>query len=118
MHPFQLLLGASLVGSVLAAPLAAGTGQLVWPVGWGAAEWAVLLSGMLNAVAYAGYVWLVGRAGSVYASQIAYLVTGFGVLWSMALLGERYSAWVWAAFGLMLAGVALVQPLAEDAREP
>ena len=65
MHPFQLLLGASLVGSVLAAPLAAGTGQLVWPVGWGAPEWAVLLSGVLNAVAYAGYVWLVGRAGLV-----------------------------------------------------
>jgi drug/metabolite transporter (DMT)-like permease len=54
----------------------------------------------------------------VFARQIAYLVTGFGVLWSMALLGERYSAWVWAAFGLMLAGVALVQPLTEDAREP
>jgi drug/metabolite transporter (DMT)-like permease len=65
---------------------------------------------VLNALAYAGYVWLVGRAGSLFASQVAYLVTGFGVLWSMILLGERYSAWVWAAFALMLVGVALVQP--------
>jgi drug/metabolite transporter (DMT)-like permease len=118
LHPFQLLLGASIVGIALAAPLAAGAGQLVWPVAWGAAEWAVLFSGVLNALAYAGYVWLVGRAGSVFASQIAYLVTGFGVLWSMALLGERYSAWVWAAFGLMLAGVALVQPLRAEAKDP
>ena len=52
----------------------------------------MLVSGVLNVLAYSGYVWLVGRAGSVFASQIAYLVTGFGVLWSMALLGERYSA--------------------------
>jgi drug/metabolite transporter (DMT)-like permease len=118
LHPFQVLLGASVVGIALAAPLAAGTGQLAWPRAWGAAEWSVLLSGVLNALAYAGYVWLVGRAGSVFASQIAYLVTGFGVLWSMALLGERYSLWVWAAFALMLAGVALVQPLSADANDP
>ena len=47
--------------------------------------------------------WSAG-AGSVFASQIAYLVTGFGVVWSMLLLGERYSAPVWAAFALMLRG--------------
>ena len=47
---------------------------------------------MLNVLAYSGYVWLVAHAGSVFASQIAYLVTGFGVVWSMLLLGERYSA--------------------------
>ena len=67
---------------------------------------------MLNALAYSGYVWLIGRAGSVFASQIAYLVTGFGVVWSKLLLGESYSALVWSAFVLMLAGIALVQPLA------
>jgi drug/metabolite transporter (DMT)-like permease len=111
LHPFQLLFGASLVGIALVLPLAAATDQLVWPRhGWGLVEAAVLVSGVLNALAYAGYVWLVGRAGSLFASQVAYLVTGFGVLWSMILLGERYSAWVWAAFALMLVGVALVQP--------
>jgi drug/metabolite transporter (DMT)-like permease len=111
LHPFQLLFGASLAGMAIALPLTAVTHQFVWPHGgWGAAEWAVLLSGILNALAYAGYVWLIGSGGSVFASQVAYLVTGFGVLWSMALLGERYSVWVWAAFALMLAGIALVQP--------
>jgi drug/metabolite transporter (DMT)-like permease len=59
---------------------------------------------------YSAYVWLVGRAGSVFAAQVSYLVTGFGVLWSMALLGERYSGYVWAALALMFAGLALVQP--------
>lgn len=111
LHPFQLLLGASLVGIALTWPMAAATGQTVdLAATWGAAEWAILAAGALNALAYSGYVWLVGRAGSVFASQIAYLVTAFGVIWSMLLLGERYSTWVWLAFGLMLVGVALVQP--------
>ena len=110
LHPFQLLFGASVVAILICWPLAEATGQMLSFGGWGAAEWAVLVSGVLNALAYSGYVWLVARAGSLFASQTAYLVTGFGVLWSMVLLGERYGGWVWAALGLMLAGVALVQP--------
>lgn len=111
LHPFQILLGASLVGAVLTWPLAMATGQMLdLARPWGRAEAAILAAGVLNALAYAGYVWLVGVAGSVFASQISYLVTAFGVGWSMLLLGETYPATVWAAFALMLAGVALVQP--------
>ena len=61
-------------------------------------------------VAYTGYIWLVGRAGAVFASQVAYVVTLGGVLLSALFLGERYSAWVWSALALMIAGLALVQP--------
>lgn len=110
LDPFQLLAGASAVGLVIAWPLAAATGQLVLPRHIGAAEWALLASGVLNALAYAGYVWLIASAGSVFASLVAYLVTGFGVVFSMLLLGERYAPAVWLAFALMLGGLALIQP--------
>ena len=113
LHPFQLLFGTSVLILAVCWPLAEATGQRPphgWP--WGAAEWAVVISGVLNAFAYSGYIWLMGQAGSVFASQIGYLVTGFGVLWSMALLGESYGAGLWLALGLMLVGVALVQPRA------
>ncbi|MBP7241656.1 DMT family transporter [Amaricoccus sp.] len=119
LHPFQLLLGASILGAAATWPLAEATGEmLALPPRWGAAEYAIFGAGVLNAMAYAGYVWMVGRAGSVFASQIAYLVTAFGVGWSMLLLDERYPATVWVAFALMLAGVALVQPRAGRAEEP
>ena len=95
MHPFQLLVGASATGLILSLPLAAASGQMTWPHGLGPAEWALLGAGVLNVLAYSGYVWLVANAGSVFASQIAYLVTGFGVVWSKLLLGERYSVLVW-----------------------
>jgi drug/metabolite transporter (DMT)-like permease len=52
----------------------------------------------------------VGRAGPVFAAQVSYLVTLFGVTWAMLFLGEGYSALVLAALALMLAGLALVQP--------
>ncbi len=113
LHPVQLLFGASALGAVLLLPLVLASGSMVWPgtPGSGRADLALLAIGGLDVLAYAGYVWLVGQAGSVFASQVAYVVTGFGVIWSMLLLGERYSGAVWAAFVLMLAGIALVQPL-------
>ncbi len=106
-----VLQGTSLVGVVLALPLMLGLGQwLPVPATFGPAEYALVTASLIHALVYALYVWLVGRAGAVFAAQTSTLVTGFGVLWAMLILGERYSLWVWVAFGFMLAGLLLVQP--------
>ena len=111
LDPIQVLFGASLVGLVAALPLAAGTGHFIDPRGaWGAPETAIVLSSLVHAGVYAGYVWMVGRAGAVFAAQVSYLVTAFGVLWAMAILGERFSGTVWLAMLMMFAGMFLVQP--------
>jgi len=107
----QVLLGSTLVGLICAVPLALVSGQMITPFqAWDAPEWAIIFSASLNWAAYVGYIWLIRRAGPVFSSQVAYLVTGWGVLVSILLLNESYSIWVWAAMGLMLLGIALVQP--------
>ena len=107
----QVLLGASLVGVVLSLPIALVSGEWISPLPpYGMPDLAVVISSVAHALSYAGYVWLVGSGGPVFAVQISYLVTGFSVGWLWLLLGETYSAWVWGAFALMLIGVALVQP--------
>ena len=111
LDPVQVLLGASLVGLAIAAPLALATGT--WPdpsTPWEAGHLAIIGIALAHTTAYTTYVWLVGRTGAVFASQVGYLVTGFGVLWARLILGESYSPWVWAALALMLVGVFLVQP--------
>lgn len=111
----QALLGASVVGLVIITPVSLATGQ--WfslNHAWGPPEWAILFMSLLHGFAYTGYVWLIGRAGPVFSAQVAYLVTGFGVFWSMVILNESYSAWVWGAAGLMMVGLFLVQPKGED----
>jgi len=107
----QVMAGASLVGVVITLPLALLSGQWIDPrPPWDLPDAAHVASAVIHAAVYTTYVWLVGRAGAVFAAQVAYLVTGFGVFWAMLLLGERYSLWVWAAFGVMLVGLTLVQP--------
>ncbi len=107
----QVLLGASIIGAVLSLPLALITDEWISPLPpWGIADLAIVGIALAHTSAYATYVWLVRRTGAVFASQVGYLVTGFGVLWAKLILGESYSPWVWAALALMLLGVALVQP--------
>ncbi len=111
LDPIQLLCGASVVGALIALPLALGSGHWIDPrPPWGAPDRALIASSVIHAAVYVTYVWMVGRAGAVFAAQVSYMVTGFGVIWAMLFLGERYSGWVWAAMALMFAGLFLVQP--------
>ncbi|MGL4412860.1 DMT family transporter [Roseinatronobacter monicus] len=106
----QALLGGSLVAMLVMVPLTYGAGQPVLPRSAQPAMLALVLSGASSALAYAGYVSLLRSAGSVFATQVAYLVTAWAMLWSVLILGERHGPWVWLAMVLLFAGLFLVQP--------
>ena len=107
----QTLFWASLIGVLPSLLLALYTDQFIAiPSNWGLPEYAFVLASIAHAIVYAGYVWLVGRAGPVFTAQVSYLVTIFGVFWAVSLLGESYAAGIWSALALMLCGLFLVQP--------
>jgi len=119
LDPVQVLLGASAIGAVMTLPLMLASGQWISPrAPYGVAEWALIGSSTVHVLVYTAFVWLVGRAGAVFAVQVSYLVTGFGVIWAMLLLGERYAPLIWVAMALMMAGMALVQPRPKAALAP
>jgi len=68
----------------------------------------IVLHGVVSAVAFTLFFVLVRIAGPVYFSQVAYLVTFFGIGIAMVVFGERYSLWHWAALVLTVCGVWLV----------
>lgn len=115
LDPVQVLFGASAIGVVIALPLALATDQLRLPAApFVLADGTMLLGAVIHVVVYTGYIWLVRRGGAVFAGQISYLVTGFGVIWAMLLLRENYSLWVWAALAAMAVGLTLVRPRVAD----
>jgi drug/metabolite transporter (DMT)-like permease len=119
LDPIRTLYGASLFGAILTFPFALASGQWINPIHpWSAPDYAIVASSTLHAIAYSIFVWLLGRNGPVFTMQVSYLVTLFGVLWAMLVLGETYSGGVWLALGVMLLGVFFVQPRATDALVP
>ena len=71
-------------------------------------EWGVVGQIAVTSLASILYFEIVRRAGPVFFSQVAYVVTLTAILWAMAIFGERHSALVWAAAAFIAAGVALV----------
>lgn len=109
--PFVVLWMGAVLALIAAVPLALATDALHWPAeGLGLPELAILGSGVLSVLAYAGYIALLRHTGPVFGAQVSYIVTGMGMIWAMLLLGERYSPWVWGAVMVLFLGLFLVQP--------
>ncbi len=105
-----IITGLSWGGFLLLLPLVAARGTWVDISPMGPPELALLALGVIHVVCYFGFIWIIGKAGPVFAAQIGYVVTLSGVFWGMALLGERHSGYIWLALVLMLIGMALVKP--------
>jgi len=111
----QALFGACILGLVLITPVTIASGQFInlWKP-WTIVEFSILGATLFHVVAYAVFIWFIGVAGPVFASMVAYLVTGFGITASALLLGEQYSTYFWAAVGMMALAVFLVSPRQDE----
>ena len=113
--PIATLLGASIVGFFISFALTWSVDGFIDPtVSFGKPELALVGSSVLHIIAYVGYIGLVSRAGAVFTSQVAYIVTPAGVVLSSLFLGEVHSAWLWASLAIMIFALFLVQPRANE----
>lgn len=102
--------GLSWAALALMLPVMMAGGRWLDLTALDAADGALVAMSLLHIVSYMGFIWLIGAAGAVFASQVGYVVTLSGVFWGMAVLGERHSLLVWIALATMLAGLTLVKP--------
>lgn len=76
---------------------------------------------LLSIISLVGNILLVRLLVSncaVFGSQLGYVLTFCGVIWSMLLLNESLSWLGWAAFGVTVIGVILVEPQEEPESTP
>lgn len=101
--------GTLFAAALFALPLALVLGEFQtpgWPLTTG--EQALLAHSVLAAVNFYAIFELIRIAGPTYMTQANFLSVGFGVAFGVILLGETHSLFVWAAIGLVLAGVGMV----------
>ena len=109
--PIQTFTGASILGTFLILPVTISTGQWIDPLQpWPKENYTHVASSCCHAFAYCAYVWLVSRAGAVFTAQVAYFVTAWGVAWSILILGEETSRYLWLSLAFMFFGMFLVLP--------
>lgn len=119
LDAIQVLFYSSLLGLLIMTPTALVTNQFYNPfANFGVPEYALIVSATGHGLAYACYIWLVGRTGPVFAAQVSYIVTIAGVALSILLLGESYSGYIWLALALVMIGLFLVQPRSAQTEQP
>ncbi|MCH1521238.1 MAG: DMT family transporter [Arenicellales bacterium] len=111
VNVFVVLTGMLMAATIMLKPVMWITDTFAWmPWPLDRSGWAIVLMAGINATAYGAFYYLIVRAGPVFASQTAYVVTLAGVLWGMVIYRETHSAWVWASLVVMFIALSLVRP--------
>lgn len=110
LDPLSTLCGLSWGAFVLSAPLALlpGVAMAPWPLDTG--RWALLAITLLHMGAYFGLIWMIGKAGAVFATQVSYVVTLSGITFAIVFLNEPATPALALAVALMVLGLSLVRP--------
>ncbi len=107
----ELLFGSNLLAALMQFPLALYLGvDESWP--WLLSDAGLALAGIAfgSCIAYAMFFYTIKTSGPVFASQCAYAVTIFGVIWGIIIFSEQHSLWIWISVIVMLLGLVLVSP--------
>ena len=109
--PMRLAMGMNLVAAVTLLPITILTDSYFSPsLPLKTVDYAVIGLGLITVVAYTMFVLSVALFGSVFSSQVGYIVTLTGVFWGMIIFGESPSVWIWLSLCAMIVGLALVTP--------
>ena len=104
-----LVTGTLIAGALLSLPVVLVVGEFRWLVPpFSIGEKALIAHFVLAAINFYAVFELIRIAGPVYMSQSNFLAVVFGVVLGMVLFDERHTMLVWAAMGLILLGVFLV----------
>jgi drug/metabolite transporter (DMT)-like permease len=110
-NAFVVLGGMLITATLIMTPFVFATNTFVplsWP--WDSSAWAIISLAVLGVVCYGLFIYLVIRAGPVFASQTAYIVTLSGVFWGILIFDEEHSLWIWVSLAAMLIALVLVTP--------
>jgi len=109
MHSLTLAAMMHFASALILLPIAVISGNfyLPWPP-FAAADYAVMAHMVSASLGSLLFFEIIRMAGPVFLSQVGYIVTLTGLMWGVALFGERHSEWIWAAMGVIFIGLALV----------
>lgn len=111
--------GFSLAAAAILMPVTLLSGSLIYPAE-AMAQYGLpfLMIACLSSFSTLLLIFTIRTTGAVFASQTGYAMTAGGILWSVILLNEEMSVWIWAALACLVSGLALVMPKEAEVQIP
>lgn len=110
LDAWQAGTGEATASLVVFLPLAAWHGDLPsLKGGWSAGHLAIVLMALSGVLEAYLYFEIVRRAGAVFVSQASFVTVITGMLWGMAIFGEKPDQWLWLCAGLLMYSLYLTR---------
>lgn len=111
--------GFSLAAAAILMPVTLLSGSLIYPAE-AMTQYGLpfLMIACLSSFSTLLLIFTIRTTGAVFASQTGYAMTAGGILWSVILLNEQMSIWIWAALACLVSGLALVMPKEAEVQIP
>lgn len=106
---FQVACGEALVAVCLMLPVFLATGGIdIVNADWTAGHWAILATVIITSLDCYLYFEIVRLAGPVFVSQANFVTVIAGVLWGMALHGEKPGHWLWVSVAFLVGSLLML----------
>jgi len=111
LKPLHIAFGMNLLSAMLLSLMLPSNVNFWFSINSSKLFFLIFLLSFIGSIGFIIFIKLVKNHGPVFASQVNYLVTLFGIMWGYIIFSEVHSMRFWVSLLLIIGGLFLVRPI-------
>ena len=111
LKPLHIAFGMNLLSTILLGLMLPSNVNFWFSIHSSKHFFLIFLLSCIGSIGFIIFIKLVKNHGPVFASQVNYLITLFGIMWGYIIFSEVHSMRFWVSLFLIIGGLFLVRPI-------
>ena len=111
LKPLHIAFGMNLLSTILLGLMLPSNVNFWFSIHSSKLFFLIFLLSFIGSIGFIIFIKLVKNHGPVFASQVNYLITLFGIIWGYIIFSEVHSMRFWVSLFLIIGGLFLVRPI-------
>ena len=111
LKPLHIAFGMNLLSTILLGLMLPSNVNFWFSIHSSKLFFLIFLLSFIGSIGFIIFIKLVKNHGPVFASQVNYLITLFGIMWGYIIFSEVHSMRFWVSLFLIIGGLFLVRPI-------
>jgi len=118
LKPLHIAFGMNLLSTILLGLMLPSNVNFWFSIHSSKLFFLIFLLSFIGSIGFIIFIKLVKNHGPVFASQVNYLITLFGIMWGYIIFSEVHSMRFWVSLFLIIGGLFLVRPIKVNEHTP
>ena len=111
LKPLHIAFGMNLLSTILLGLMLPSNVNFWFSIHSSKLFFLIFLLSFIGSIGFIIFIKLVKNHGPVFASQVNYLITLFGIMWGYIIFSEVHSMRFWVSLAILIFGLFLVRPI-------